>query len=56
MVNETGGYLHLLSIDVPTKTIMYPEKYYAQARLYCYIPLHNISENVLNTGEFKKIN
>ena len=55
MVNETGGYLHLLSIDVPTKTIMYPEKYYAQARLYCYIPLHNISENVLNTGEFKQI-
>ena len=55
MVNETCGYLHLLSIDVPTKTIMNPEKALAQARLYCYIPLHNVSENVLKREVFKQI-
>lgn len=55
MVNETGGYLHLLSIDVPASAISIPDKKLALARLYCYIPLHNVSENVLNPTEFEPI-
>lgn len=55
MVNETGGYLHLLSIDVPESAINMPDKKLALARLYCYIPLHNVSENVLNPTEFEPV-
>lgn len=55
MVNETGGYLHLLSIDVSESAVSMPDKKLAIARLYCYIPLHNVSENVLNSTEFEPV-
>jgi hypothetical protein len=55
MVNETGGYLHLLSIDVPEGAVKTPEKKLALARLYCYVPLHNVSDNVLNPTEFEPV-
>lgn len=55
MVNETGGYLHLLSIDIPEPAVSMPDKKLALARLYCYIPLHNVSENVLNPTEFEPV-
>lgn len=55
MVNETGGYLHLLSIDVPESAVSMPDKKLAIGRLYCYIPLHNVSENVLNPTEFEPV-
>lgn len=56
MVNETGGYLHLLSIDVPQDAITHPDKKLALARIYCYIPLHNVSENILKPNEFEPVN
>ena len=55
MVNETGGYLHLLSIDVPEDAVRMPERKLALARLYCYVPLHNVSDNVLNPAEFEPV-
>lgn len=55
MVNETGGYLHLLSIDIPRDAVVSPEKHMAQARIYCYIPLHNVSDNIFKAGEFDTI-
>lgn len=55
MVNETGGYLHLLSIDIPKEAIIAPESHVASARIYCYIPLHNVSDNIFKAGEFKTI-
>ena len=55
MVNETGGYLHLLSIDVPEGAIIMPERKLALARIYCYIPLYNVSDNVLNPTEFEPV-
>ncbi|MDO4160247.1 MAG: hypothetical protein Q4D41_07315 [Prevotellaceae bacterium] len=55
MVNRLGGYLHLLSINIPEYVIDKPDKYIANARIYCYIPLHNVSDKVLNLEEFKPI-
>lgn len=55
MVNETGGYLHLLSIDVPEGAVKWPERKLALARLYCYVPLHNVSDKVLNPTEFEPV-
>lgn len=55
MVNRLGGYLHLLSIDIPAKALDNPEANPATARLYCYIPLHNVSDRMLNINEFEPI-
>lgn len=55
MVNETGGYLHLLSIDIPEQAFLHPDICAATARLYCYIPLHNVSDNVLRVDDFEPI-
>ncbi|MGN1264136.1 MAG: hypothetical protein ACI4TW_08855 [Prevotella sp.] len=56
MVNRLGGYVHLLSIDVPDEALDGKTPAKATARLYCYIPLHNVSDKVLNTNEFEPIN
>lgn len=55
MVNETGGYLHLLSIDIPQEAITNPEKNVAHAKIYTYIPLHNVSDNVFKVDEYNPI-
>ncbi len=55
MVNRLGGYLHLLSVDIPEQALDDPAKYTAGARIYCYIPLHNVSDKVLNVAEFEPI-
>lgn len=55
MVNRIGGYLHLLSVDIPDKALDNPAGYVAGARIYCYIPLHNVSDKILNVTEFEPI-
>lgn len=55
MVNETGGYLHLLSIDIPLAAIDKPEENVARAHIHTYIPLHNVSDNVFKVDEFNPI-
>ncbi len=55
MVNRTGGYLHLLSIGIPERAVADPADCEARARIYCYIPLHNVSEKMLNVTEFEPI-
>lgn len=55
MVNKLGGYLHLLSIDIPGQATDNPASCVADARIYCYIPLHNVSDKVLNVTEFEPI-
>lgn len=55
MVNRLGGYVHLLSINVPEKGLGTKSQVKTSARLYCYIPLHNVSDKVLNANEFEPI-
>lgn len=55
MVNETGGYVHLLSIDIPREAITNPTECKATASIYCYIPLHSASDNIFNVEEFNPI-
>lgn len=55
MVNETGGYLHLLSIDIPKEAVSKPQAAEARAKIFCYIPLHNASDNIFKVDEFSPI-
>lgn len=43
MVNKKRGYNHILSIDVPFR-IIGKQKGGIDARLYAYIPMHNVSD------------
>lgn len=56
MVNRLGGYLHLLSINVPETALDGNQEHIAEARLYCYIPLHNVDDKILSVAEFEPIN
>lgn len=55
MVNETGGYLHLLSVDIPHEAVTAPQQAEARATIFCYIPLHNASDNIFRADEFSPI-
>lgn len=43
MVNEKGGYNHILSVDVPFSELE-KQKGNIHARLYAFIPMHNVSD------------
>lgn len=55
MVNKTGGYLHLLSISIPEKALTDKRTNQAKARMYAYIPLYNVSAQLLHHVEYKPI-
>lgn len=55
MVNRLGGYLHLMSIEMPEQALDSPCRHTARSRMYCYIPLYNVSDDVLNTTDFEPI-
>lgn len=55
MLNRLCGYFHLLSVDVDEQILTDQTTGTAKARLYCYIPLHNLSANVLGDSDFEPI-
>lgn len=42
-VNMELGYQHLVTFTVGRQLLDHPEKYAIKAKMYCYIPIHNIS-------------
>ena len=56
MVNKTGGYVHLLSINIPEETLKDPGNITATARMYAYIPLYNVRAKLLHNVEYEPIN
>lgn len=56
LVNRKGGYLHMLSVRVPTTVVTAPELSTVYGRLYTYIPLFNVSEKTLNPKDYQPIN
>lgn len=55
MVNRTGGYVHLLSINIPESVLLDRRSAKSTARLYAYIPLYNVSAQLLHTVEYEPI-
>ena len=55
MVNKKGGYVHLLSIDIPEGMIKESSTSLAKARMYAYIPLYNVSAQLLHNVEYESI-
>ena len=55
MVNRTGGYVHLLSIDTPETALKDPKATLSHARMYAYIPLYNVSAQLLHNVEYEPI-
>lgn len=55
MVNRTGGYVHLLSINIPESALQDDKQVLSTARLYAYIPLYNVSARLLHNVEYKPI-
>ena len=45
MVNNSGGYAHLLSVTIPHEVLGQNEGGKISGRLYVYVPLHNVSKN-----------
>lgn len=55
MVNRTGGYTHLLSINIPEAALTQNEGVTATAKFYAYIPLHNMSSQLLHNTEYEPV-
>ena len=55
MINRTGGYLHLLSIGIPERALQSRKGTKANARMYAYIPLYNVSAQLLHNVEYEPI-
>lgn len=55
MVNRTGGYVHLLSINIPENALKDRTSTVCTARMYAYIPLHNVSAQLLHNVEYEPI-
>lgn len=55
MVNEACGYLHLLSVRFPITTLK-ERKGLIEGRLFVYIPLHNVSEELFINTYYKQTN
>lgn len=54
MVNETCGYVHLLSVNFPISALD-AQKGIIEGRLFIYIPLHNVSDQMfINTYNRQK--
>lgn len=54
-VNETCGYMHMLSVTFPMASLT-AQKGLIEGRLFVYIPLHNVSDKLFYHADFKKIN
>ena len=55
MVNRTGGYVHLLSINIPEEALTDMKSVLATARMYAYIPFYNVSTKLLHNVEYEPI-
>ena len=55
MVNKKGGYVHLLSIDIPERALKDRNGATCSARMYAYIPLFNVSAKLLHNTEYEPI-
>ena len=55
MVNKKGGYLHLLSINIPGRALQDREKVVCTARMYAYIPLFNVNAKLIHNVEYEPI-
>lgn len=55
MVNRTGGYVHLLSINIPEGVIKNRKSGLCTARMYAYIPLYNVSAQLLHNIDYEPI-
>lgn len=56
MVNQLGGYAHLLSIDVPVSVLEKDSDAISQARIHSYIPLHNVTAQMAESNEYEPVN
>lgn len=54
MVNESYGFVHMLSVNFPVSTLK-ESKGYIMGRLYAYIPLHNVTDSFFNNSDYKKV-
>lgn len=55
MVNKKGGYVHLLSINIPEWALKDKNNAVCTARMYAYIPLFNVSVKLLHNVEYEPI-
>lgn len=55
MVNQKGGYVHLLSINIPESALKDRSSAKSTARLYAYIPLYNVSAQLIHHVEYEPI-
>ena len=55
MVNRTGGYVHLLSINTPESALKDRKSSMSHARMYAYIPLYNVSAQLLPNVDYEPI-
>lgn len=55
MVNRTGGYVHLLSINTPESALKDRKSSMSHARMYAYIPLYNVSAQLLHNVDYEPI-
>lgn len=56
LVNWQGGYLHMLSAEIPKSIIDKPKDSVIKGKLYTYIPLFNVSDKILNPQNYKSVN
>lgn len=54
MVNETSGFLHMLSFKISTTTLQ-NGKGIIEGRLFVYVPLHNVTKKLFNSFDYKKV-
>lgn len=55
MVNKKGGYVHLLSINIPEQALKDRTGVVCTARMYAYIPLFNVSAKLIHNVEYEPI-
>jgi len=55
MVNRKGGYVHLLSINIPEAALHNRKEVKCFARMYAYIPLYNVDAQLLHNTEYEPI-
>lgn len=55
MVNRKGGYVHLLSINIPETIFKEKKTVQSTARMYAYIPLFNVNAQLLHNVEYEPI-
>jgi len=53
LVNHRGGYLHMLSMNIPLSIVDEPLSDAIKGRLYTYIPLFNVSDKFINPQNYK---